>query len=395
MHKKRRIHIPVTLVIACLVIGGFLYLSRGKSYPTFPNPNEPDTAQAAPQATGIQSRLLIGGNIFWGRQFERAVDNDPTLDYNFPFSGLKTLNKKDYNAWIAGLECPVTDADIPFDTQWEAIAFNCRPEYLDAFSKWFDIVTLANNHTDNVDGAQGFAETRKNLESVKVQYFGHYDPNELKDICEVVSLPATLKLSDNTNEEITIPVAMCGYHGVFQSFTDEQLAVIKEYSKHFITLSFAQAGQEYQPASDELREGWYRTMIDNGADAVLGDHPHWVQNTEAYKGKLIVYSQGNYIFDQEFNEEVRRSLLIDMKITIEPSEDLTKLKELGSKCASFHDDCLKTAESTGVAKPKIKLEYNAIGTTTTDLVTRKADKAANNAILQRAAWEQTKAGLIQ
>ncbi|QQS19030.1 CapA family protein [Candidatus Saccharibacteria bacterium] len=36
-------------------------------------------------------------------------------------------------------------------------------------------------------------------------------------------------------------------------------------------------------------------MIDNGADMVLGDHPHVVQPSEAYKGHPIFYSMGNFI----------------------------------------------------------------------------------------------------
>jgi poly-gamma-glutamate synthesis protein (capsule biosynthesis protein) len=38
--------------------------------------------------------------------------------------------------------------------------------------------------------------------------------------------------------------------------------------------------------------------IDAGADLVLGNHPHWVQAVEVYKNHLIVYSHGNYVFDQ-------------------------------------------------------------------------------------------------
>jgi poly-gamma-glutamate capsule biosynthesis protein CapA/YwtB (metallophosphatase superfamily) len=33
-------------------------------------------------------------------------------------------------------------------------------------------------------------------------------------------------------------------------------------------------------------------------DIVIGAHPHWIQLIETYKGKLIFYSLGNFIFDQ-------------------------------------------------------------------------------------------------
>ena len=38
--------------------------------------------------------------------------------------------------------------------------------------------------------------------------------------------------------------------------------------------------------------------IDAGADLVIGNHPHWVQGVEIYKGHLITYAHGNYVFDQ-------------------------------------------------------------------------------------------------
>ncbi len=40
-----------------------------------------------------------------------------------------------------------------------------------------------------------------------------------------------------------------------------------------------------------------RFMIDSGADAVVGGHPHVTQNIESYRGKPIFYSLGNFVFD--------------------------------------------------------------------------------------------------
>ncbi len=38
-------------------------------------------------------------------------------------------------------------------------------------------------------------------------------------------------------------------------------------------------------------------MIDAGADAVIGGHPHQLQDTDSYKGKPIFYSLGNFVFE--------------------------------------------------------------------------------------------------
>lgn len=49
--------------------------------------------------------------------------------------------------------------------------------------------------------------------------------------------------------------------------------------------------------------------IDSGADLVIGNHPHWVQPVELYKGKLITYAHGNYIFDQMWSDETKIGVL--------------------------------------------------------------------------------------
>ena len=45
--------------------------------------------------------------------------------------------------------------------------------------------------------------------------------------------------------------------------------------------------------------------VDAGADFVIGNHPHWVQGVELYKGKYIAYAHGNFIFDQMWSYETR------------------------------------------------------------------------------------------
>ncbi len=49
--------------------------------------------------------------------------------------------------------------------------------------------------------------------------------------------------------------------------------------------------------------------IDWGADIVIGNHPHWYQGIEIYKGKLITYAHGNYVFDQMWSEETREGVI--------------------------------------------------------------------------------------
>ena len=62
-------------------------------------------------------------------------------------------------------------------------------------------------------------------------------------------------------------------------------------------------GVEYQSLPTEKQRKWATEFIDSGADAVIGSHPHVIQNIEEYRGKKIYYSLGNFAFDQYFSKE--------------------------------------------------------------------------------------------
>lgn len=73
-------------------------------------------------------------------------------------------------------------------------------------------------------------------------------------------------------------------------------------------------GQEYTQVPTSYTKKLAKLMIDNGADAILGDHPHWVQEMEFIKDKPVFYCVGNYVFDQTWSEETRQGLTAEMSI---------------------------------------------------------------------------------
>ena len=52
-----------------------------------------------------------------------------------------------------------------------------------------------------------------------------------------------------------------------------------------------------EPSPEESQKTLARSMIDAGADAVIGGHPHVTQTVDLYKGRPIIYSLGNFVFD--------------------------------------------------------------------------------------------------
>ena len=74
-------------------------------------------------------------------------------------------------------------------------------------------------------------------------------------------------------------------------------------------------GDEYKPFNNR-QKSLAESSIDAGADLIIGHHPHVIQDYAEYKGKLIFYSLGNFIFDQSFSPETMHGMIVG--ITLNP-----------------------------------------------------------------------------
>jgi poly-gamma-glutamate synthesis protein (capsule biosynthesis protein) len=353
-------------------------------------PQPPVAVKTQPKPVELSSNVLALGNTFWGRYINDWSMASP-LKQAYPFSRLSEFHRDQYDAWLTGLECPTVPDVAMTSAEMEAtLTFNCDPSYLSEAAKWFTAFTLANNHTDN-QGADGFAVTKQQLDKHGIQYFGHYDPRALDDLCNVISLPVTVVLDDGTKSKGELPVAMCGYHGVFRIPAQEAIDKIVEYAEYMPVLSFPHMGAEYKAEPDEIKTTTYRSMIDAGADVVLGDHPHWIQTTESYKGHLIVYSMGNFMFDQQDTQEVVRSagIRIVMEVKNARSEQLAAWLGLGKTCKTYQDSCLAQAKAQGLEKLDISYQFGVVGTNDSGKIVKPATEAQQAGILERLRWQQT------
>lgn len=351
------------------------------------------SSQALP--VSASANTLFFGNMYFGRYINEWSMASP-LKYAYPFSRLSEFDRKKYDAWITGLECPaVTGVQLTSAEEDTTLNFNCNPEYLKEASKWFTAVTLANNNTDN-QGEAGYLETQKHLAENGIQYFGHPDPRVLTDTCDVITLPAHITYSDATTKVGSLPVAMCGYHGFIRTPPPESIALMQQYAPYMPVIAMPHAGKEYEAAADELKTNLYRSMIDNGADMVIGDHPHWVQNTEAYNGHPIIYSMGNFLFDQQYNSEVTRSAGINVLFEINNADktQLAKWLTLGKACGSYRDSCLEAAKKQGLKKLPYTFTLSVVGTDDSNHITKPASADVTAGILQRMNWQTTISQLV-
>ncbi len=333
----------------------------------------------------VAGRYLFTGTTYWAR----AIETEAHGDYAQPFSQLNTFHRDKYDAWQTDMECPVTNHVEPYADQVKLLIFNCRPEFLPYFTKYFNLINLANNHTDNQGGMTGLSETRTRLKAAGVQYFGNFDPSVSNDVCEVVALPVRLQQTGKPETKASLPVAICAWHYVYRLPRPGEIDVMKRFAGTMPVFAFVHMGREYIPKADPVQEQIAHQVADDGPEFVIANQSHWVQNTEVYKNKLIVYSTGNFIFDQ-LDQETNRGDNISVKLSVKEGDNVRKWLALGPSCFTYQDDCLAKAQAEGLKKVQLNLDYSVVASQGGyKELTHRADAATQQAVEQRMNWSET------
>lgn len=369
-----------------LILPMLLLVTAACSAPEFDRPAgadptiavEPAAAPVTP--TVASSDLLIVGDVAWSRYTEDWARGRS----GWPFRRLGELGR--YDGFVGNLECPVVDSDEDSATQDRLLRFHCSPAFLDAAARWFTAFSLANNHTGN-HGPAGLASTRRELTAHGIQFFGDPEPERLARVCS----PVLVAVRTDTADDAVLPVAMCGWDGVFSIPSPASIAEVSRWADHVPVLAFPHSGLEYVATPDSIKVALDHALVDAGADAVFGGHPHWVQPSEAWHGRLIVYSLGNFLFDQQHDPERTHSAAIHLRLTL--TDDVAAWLELGRRCADDPAGCLATLESGGLGEMPARLEYAVVGTRNEHRLTHPATAEETRAIEERLDWEETMADL--
>ena len=207
-------------------------------------------------------------------------NNDPS----YLFSNVAHIFKED-DITIANLETTFTTATEKRDKGHKVqYHFKGDPELASSLvSASIEGVNLSNNHIYDY-GQKGFDDTIDTLENLNVNYFGE----EYKWVTEAKG----------------IKFGFLGYQGWAAS--DSLLETIKndieslKKEVDIVVVSF-HWGIERETTPNELQKTLAHYSIDNGADLIIGHHPHVIQGIEYYKGKYINYSLGNFCFGGNSN----------------------------------------------------------------------------------------------
>jgi poly-gamma-glutamate synthesis protein (capsule biosynthesis protein) len=345
-----------------------------------PVANGKTTAAAYQKITG---RYLFSGTIMLGR----AVETYANGDYNQPFGGMSTLGA--FDTRIGVLECPVTSNNVSYQTEVDNLIFNCKPGWLPTLKKYFPIINVSSNHLYD-QGASGFAETVSRLKGAGFQVVGNYNPHAEKDDCKPVILPVRLQKPNGQEVSGSLPVAFCSYnYKELFSPAPGEIESIHKWSRLMPVIALMNGGPEYEHTAGASQVSNAHKMIDAGASFVVGNGTHWAQNTEVYKARLIVYSLGNFIFDQ-LDTDGRLALNLSVAMNVPYSSNVGKWLQVGDSCKSSPSSCWNAAESGHLARITPSFTFNAIASYGGYLqVTRRADAQQQAYIEQRANWAQT------
>lgn len=209
------------------------------------------------------------------------------------FGEVKDIFGKD-DLTIANLETTFTEHNVKREKKFN---FKAPTSYVEILNKAsIESVNLANNHSHDY-GEKGYIDTIDTLNSASVKYFGNNDYY--------------------IYEKNGIKIGLAGIFCIEYKCTklvDKAITNLKSYDVDAIILSFHWGiEKDYKQSSTQEYVGRY--AIDQGADLVLGHHPHVLQGIEKYNDKYIVYSLANFSFGGNKNPKDKDTMIFQIKFT--------------------------------------------------------------------------------
>lgn len=235
--------------------------------------------------------VIATGDVIPARSVNFATVKN--ADFTWPFKNITPLTRSG-DLTIVNLETPLL-SNCPLTQEGMIFCGNARHTEGLTFAG-VDVVNLANNHIEN-HGREGIGETIRFLtqEGITVTGTGSAVVRNVKG-----TTIAFLGFDDVERKRILDTDA-------------EEEAVKRKITEakgiaDLVIVSFSW-GIEYTSRPSERQIHLAHISVDAGADLIIGNHPHWVQSVEIYKGKLITYAHGNTVFDQMWSEETKKGVI--------------------------------------------------------------------------------------
>ena len=255
--------------------------------------------------------------------------------YNDAFN--KTSNSYDFSYIFENVKYHIQTADIAIGNLETTFAgatkryssyptFN-TPENLAYTLKkvGFDVLSTANNHCYD-SGYSGIESTIDYLDDADISHTGTYKSQEDQNQILIKNVRgikiAFLSFTYGTNG-IKVPSDKSySVNLIDKTLIQKQLSLAKESSPDLICVSM-HWGIEYQTSPNSEQKDLADFLFKNGADIIIGNHPHVLQSMEkrtitsddgSTRDGFVVYSLGNFLADQSKNY-TRDSAILNLNIT--------------------------------------------------------------------------------
>lgn len=255
--------------------------------------------------------LAFTGDVMFGRTVNSHMLTTTSHD-PYPFTYTADF-LRGFDLTIGNLECVISKLGDPLPKLY---TFRGDPRAYDRLiNAGFDLVSVANNHSGDY-GKAAFLDELLTLPTHGITPIGG-GQNKQQAHTPVLKTVHGTTLAFLAYDEIEpysfAATATTPGHAWLDEADLRQNIAQARASADFV-LVFVHWGIEYLTSLTAHQRFLAQVAIDVGADLVVGAHPHVIEPYEVYKGKLIVYSLGNFVFDNMYDEVVRRGNILTLTV---------------------------------------------------------------------------------
>ena len=249
--------------------------------------------------------ITFAGDILFDDNYAvmaRVAQNGGDITYGIDSELIREMQSADI--MMLNNEFPYSDRGEPLEDK--KFTFRAKPStvaYLNELG--VDIVSLANNHAYDY-GETAFLDTMTTLEDAGVIYVGagHNLQEARRPVCYIMNNIKIAIVSATQIERLDNPDtkgATDTTAGVFRCWNgDKLLETVREAAENNdFVIVYLHWGTENVTTLDWAQEKQAAEVAEAGADLIIGDHPHCLQQISIVKGVPVVYSLGNFWFSSK------------------------------------------------------------------------------------------------
>ncbi len=269
-------------------------------------------AEPVPEESGTVT-VAFAGDTTQSDVFGEATS---WRDISYPFEDVADIFK---GADIAFVNLETSVSERGASEKPEGYGFRTEPKYLEVYTEaGIDIVSCANNHVRDY-GMDALGDTFANLTEYGIDYVGagkNIDEAQRLVTYEIngVTVGFTAFNMINMNSTWYANDERAGINCVDFVNSEDYLELISEYDKRCdVLLVSVHWGLEYYNTITSEQQELAHLLCDNGADIILGHHPHVLQPIESYNGNMIFYSLGNFLF-YKMDDDAGKTAIFEIEV---------------------------------------------------------------------------------